>query len=45
MPVSKTTGIVEVAPFAAVAEGMLVATMTSTLRLTRSVANAGSRSY
>jgi len=41
----KTIGIVEVAFFAASAEGLPpLATITSTLRPTRSVANAGSRS-
>ena len=44
MPVSKTMGIVEVACFAANAEGMLAVAITSTLRSTRSAANAGSRS-
>jgi hypothetical protein len=40
----KTIGIVELAFFAANAEGPLTATITSTLRLTRSVASAGNRS-
>jgi hypothetical protein len=41
----KTIGIVEVALFAASAGGVLpLATITSTLRPTRSAANAGSRS-
>jgi hypothetical protein len=44
-PVRKTIGIVEVALFAARAVGVPpVETITSTLRLTRSAANAGSRS-
>jgi len=40
----KTIGIVEVALFAASAPGVVPVTITSTLRLTRSAANAGSRS-
>jgi hypothetical protein len=41
---SKTIGIVEVAFFAASAEGMLPVAITSTLRPTRSAANPGNRS-
>src|SRR4051794_18246508 len=43
-PLLKTIGIVEVALFAASAEGGLFAMIKSTLRPTRSAANAGSRS-
>ena len=43
-PTLKTIGIVEVALFAASAEGRLNAAITSTLRPTRSAAIAGSRS-
>src|SRR3954465_513653 len=43
-PPLKTIGIVEVALFAASAAGGLFATIKSTLRPTRSAANAGSRS-
>src|SRR5438445_5463305 len=41
---AKTIGIVEVALFAATAAVRAMATITSTLRPTRSAANAGSRS-
>jgi hypothetical protein len=44
MPVSKTIGIVEVASFAASAEGMLPVAIRLTLRATRSAANPGKRS-
>src|SRR5215472_3444449 len=44
-PVRNTIGIVEVVFFAANVEGAAIAAITSTLRPTRSAANAGSRSY
>jgi hypothetical protein len=44
MPVSKTIRIVEVASFAASAEGMLPVAIRLTLRATRSAANPGKRS-
>src|SRR5436305_2270114 len=43
-PCLQTIGIVEVALFAATAEGGVLAMIKSTLRPTRSAANAGSRS-